>query len=69
MRVMTCPKCGGKKIKKEEGLMDRKLGIKIGPIVPKRLSSHVFEIHICKECGYVVELYHRGTTWRPTYWI
>ena len=64
MAELACPKCGSTKVKKEEMLMDSKLGPKVGPIAPKGLTSHVFDVHICEQCGYVVELYYRGTALR-----
>jgi len=64
MAELTCPKCGGTRIKKEEVLMDSKMGPKVGPLAPKGLTSHLFEAHICEGCGIVLELYHRGTTLR-----
>ena len=64
MAELTCPKCGSTKVKKQDMLIDSKLGPKIGPLVPRGLTSHILELHICEKCGYVVELYDRGKTVR-----
>jgi predicted nucleic-acid-binding Zn-ribbon protein len=64
MAELRCPKCGSTSVKKDEMLMDSKVGPKVGPLAAKGLTSHVFEAHICEQCGYVVEFYYRGTALR-----
>jgi predicted nucleic-acid-binding Zn-ribbon protein len=54
-----CPKCGHEGSRKEQFIVEGKLG-SLGGIAVGSLVNHRMEITACAKCGYVKEMYHRG---------